>query len=111
MRPRCGRKQKRCQDPFSAPSRHTGPKKGPDTFSAPLRVSAYVLVTFGPTSAATFAQAQDILVNFRIPHHARPDLWLDAVAVLPVAWVVLALLFVWQTRLFPVPPAPYFPVL
>ncbi len=65
-----------------------------------LPVSAYVFFTFRPTSAATFNEAQSILVNFRIPHHARPDLWLDVVAVLQIAWLVLGLALVWQTRLF-----------
>src|SRR5262249_28788484 len=73
-----------------------------------LPVSAYVLVTFAPTGPETFTQAQDILVSFRIPHHARPDLWLDTVAVLQVAWVVLALLLVRQTRLLPVLAVPFF---
>jgi hypothetical protein len=73
-----------------------------------LPVSAYVLVTFAPTGPETFAQSQDILVNLRIPHHARPDLWLDAVAGLQTAWVVLALLLLRQTRLFPVLAEPFF---
>lgn len=52
---------------------------------APVSVSS--LLTFGPTTPETFARAQDIVVNFRIPHHSRPDLWLDAVAGLQLAWI------------------------
>jgi len=72
-----------------------------------LPVTAYVLFTFAPTSPATFAEAQDVLVNLRIPHHARPDLWLDRYAVLQVAWVVLALVLVRRTQLFAVLAVPF----
>jgi hypothetical protein len=64
-----------------------------------LPVAAGVLLYFGPTSPVTSAEANAILVNFRIPHHARPDLWLDAVAVAQVAWVVLAAVLARPARL------------
>ncbi len=67
-----------------------------------LPVVAHVLLTFGPTSPETFAEAQDILANFRIPHHARPDLWLDPVAAVQIAWTVLGVALTWRTRLFAV---------
>ena len=67
----------------------------------------YVLIRFGPTSPEAFAEAQDLLVNFRIPHHARPDLWLDWVAVLQIAWVLLSIALVKGTRLFPVLAVPF----
>jgi hypothetical protein len=62
-------------------------------------VSLYVLVRFGPTSATAFAEAQDILVNVRIPHHARVDLWLDPVAGLQIAWTALAVFLARPPRL------------
>ena len=65
-----------------------------------LPVAAFVLITFGPTTRTTFAEAQDILVNVRIPHHTRPDLWIDPVSAGQIAWMVLALALVWRTRLF-----------
>jgi hypothetical protein len=68
---------------------------------------AYVWIHFAPTSPATFAEAQGLLVNLRIPHHARPDLWLDPVAALQVAWVALAVVLVWRTRLFAVLAVPF----
>ncbi len=67
-----------------------------------LPVMAHVVICFGPTSPQTFAEAHDILVNLRIPHHTRPDLWFDWVAALQILWVVGALGLVWGTRLFPV---------
>ncbi len=65
-----------------------------------LPVSVFVLIAFAPTSAEDIARAQDVLVNVRIPHHSRPDLWLDPVAAVQIVWVVLALLLVRGTRLF-----------
>jgi hypothetical protein len=56
-----------------------------------LPVVVYVLRTFGPTSPEQFAQAQEIVADFRIPHHARIDRWLDPVAGLQIAWVVLSI--------------------
>jgi len=62
-------------------------------------ITLYVLIRFGPTSATAFAEAQNILVNVRIPHHARVDLWLDPVAALQIAWVALAVLLARPPRL------------
>jgi hypothetical protein len=72
-----------------------------------LPVSLRVLFTFGPTSGQELVKAQDILVNVRIPHHARPDRWLDPVAVLQIGWVVLALALVRRTPLLPVLGVPF----
>jgi hypothetical protein len=67
-----------------------------------LPVSVYSLVSFRPTSPAAFAKAQSILVDFRIPHHCRPDWWLDEVAVFQTGWMILGLALAWRTRLFAV---------
>src|SRR5262249_9200549 len=56
--------------------------------------------TFSPTSAEAFREAQDILVNVRIPHHCRVDLWLDPVAAGQIVWMVLGIALTWRTRLF-----------
>ena len=71
------------------------------TLALVLPTVAYVALRFGPTSPESFAEAKDVLVNLRIPHHCRIDLWLDPVAGGQIAWVVLALALVWKTRLFP----------
>jgi hypothetical protein len=70
-------------------------------------VTLFVLLTFGPTSPDTFAQAQDIVVNFRIPHHCRPDLWLDPIAIFQVAWMILGTVLAWGLPLFWVLAAPF----
>ena len=54
-----------------------------------LPITAYVLVNFGPTTREAFAQAQAIMVNIRIPHHTRVDLWLDPVAGLQIVWMIV----------------------
>jgi hypothetical protein len=56
-----------------------------------LPITLYTLIAFRPTTPETFARAQEILVNVRIPHHTRPDLLLDPVAWLQIAWALLGI--------------------
>jgi hypothetical protein len=70
-------------------------------------VLAYVLIVFGPTSAAAFAEAQDVLVHVRIPHHCLPRLWCDGIAVGQIAWVLFGLALARGTRLFSVLAVPF----
>lgn len=67
-----------------------------------LPAVGFVLRTFGPTTPETAAEAQAIIVYFRVPHHGRIDRWLDVIGVLQVLWVVAAMLLVRRTRLFPI---------
>ena len=72
------------------------------TLGLVLPTVVHSLQTFGPTTAEQFARSQDILANDRIPHHCRVDRWLDAIAVVQIAWMLLGLVLVWKTRLFAV---------
>src|SRR5262245_39248527 len=72
-----------------------------------LPVTLHVLLTFGPTSPDAFAEAQDIVVNFRIPHHCRPDLWLDEIAIFQIAWMALGIILTFGTPLFWVLSVPF----
>ena len=63
-------------------------------------VVALHLWRFGPTDPAAFAEAQRILADVRIPHHARPDRWFDGAAALQVVWMLLGLAALRRTRLF-----------
>src|SRR5262249_43474584 len=65
---------------------------------APILV--HMVRAFGPTDAATFAEAQRLLVERRIPHHAVIGRWFDWVAVAQIAWFVLALAMLRGTRLY-----------
>jgi hypothetical protein len=67
-----------------------------------LPVGAYTLFTFGPADPATFAKAQQILAEVRIPHHAVVDRWLDPVAAVQLAWAAVGLALLWGSRVFPV---------
>ncbi|OAI47764.1 hypothetical protein AYO44_08985 [Planctomycetaceae bacterium SCGC AG-212-F19] len=65
-------------------------------------VITYNVAYFAPTSAATFAEAQTILVHFRIPHHCLVSRWLDGIAAAQIAWVLLGIYLVRGSRLFPI---------
>ena len=55
----------------------------------------YSLVAFAPTSAEMLHQSQSILIDQRIPHHAKPNVWFDASTVVKLMVVLLAL---WVVR-------------
>lgn len=66
---------------------------------AALPAVGYAGVTFAPAEADGFAEAQRILAEIRIPHHAVVARWFDAVAALQLGWVGLGLLALRGTRL------------
>ena len=61
----------------------------------------YVLLVLGPTSPSQMAQAQQILVDERVPHHALPAAWFDASSLVQLALVGLALGVTRRTQIFP----------
>lgn len=63
---------------------------------APMVV--YVVTALGPTGAEEFAEAQRILVEERVPHHAVPAAWFDATALFKLALLGLAWLATRRTR-------------
>lgn len=67
-----------------------------------LPVLLYNALLLGPTSNELWAASQDVIVNFRIPHHSLPEIWLNNGVYVKLAMVLLALAIVWRTRLFPV---------
>jgi hypothetical protein len=69
------------------------------SFALVLPVMVHVLTRFGPTSPETFAEAQRILVNVRIPHHTQPAIWLDWIGGLQVGWMALGILLARPLRL------------
>lgn len=62
----------------------------------------YVYGNFGSTPPETTAQAREILVHFRIPHHALISWWFDITAVFKIILITLALLAVRRKRIFTV---------
>lgn len=63
-----------------------------------LPVVVYVVDQFAPSSA--FGEAQRILVEVRIPHHAVIARWFALMDGLQLAWAALGLALLWQTPLF-----------
>lgn len=57
-----------------------------------LPILVYILVFLRPTSPDLLAEAQRILVEERIPHHALPRLWLDASSMAQLALFAVAVL-------------------
>lgn len=64
-----------------------------------LPAIAYVLWAFGVPFSSGANQAQEILVNFRFPHHADPQQWLGVSAYGKVMLTVLAIYLVRKTTL------------
>jgi hypothetical protein len=67
-----------------------------------LPMLSYNLALFRPTSGEAWNRSQDIIVHFRIPHHSLPEVWLDNTVFVKIAIVLLAVLLVRKTRLFPI---------
>lgn len=60
----------------------------------------YVLLVLGPTSPSHLAQAQQILVAERVPHHALPATWFGASSLVQLAILALALGVTRRTQVF-----------
>ena len=67
-----------------------------------LPVLLYNYLWLGPTNAELWAASQDVIVNFRIPHHSLPEIWLNNSVYVKLAIVLVALVLIWRTRLFAV---------
>jgi hypothetical protein len=64
-----------------------------------LPAAVWTATIFAPRSPGTFARAQELLFDFRIPHHCRPDLWLDRIAMVQILWMTAGLVLARPTRL------------
>ena len=65
-----------------------------------LPVLLYNMLLLGPTSAELWGRAQEIIVQFRIPHHSLPAVWMDDTVYVKIGIVLLAMFLVIRTRLF-----------
>ncbi len=77
----------------------------------PLVLGVLALITVAPNLLASFPvfvaapaasleQARQVLVEYRIPHHAKVSWWFDATAVVKLLLIFLTLYLVRRTRLF-----------
>jgi hypothetical protein len=62
----------------------------------------YVYTNFGSTPAETTAQARDILVHFRIPHHALISEWIGLSTLIKLLLIASALIVARRKRIFPI---------
>lgn len=67
-----------------------------------LPVLFYNYYYLGPSTAELWQSAQDQLVNFRIPHHSIPDIWIDQTTYIKIGIVLAALVVVSRSKLFPI---------
>jgi len=72
-----------------------------------LPILSYVFTSFGSSGAETAAQAQRIMVRFRIPHHAQVAEWVDITSFFQVAMILVGIWLVRHTRLFPILSIPF----
>jgi hypothetical protein len=59
----------------------------------------YVAIILGPTGPDNFAEAQRILVQQRVPHHALLEAWLDTTVIVKLALIGLALIVARSTHI------------
>lgn len=62
----------------------------------------YNYLNFGPTTADMYAQAQNILVDYRIPHHAKITSWFSQSTVFQIIVVTVSIYLARHSRLFPI---------
>ena len=65
-------------------------------------VALFVLVAFAPSAPAIHSAAQDVLVDFRLPQQAKPEVWFSADDAFRLGLVAAALALSWRSTLFPV---------
>ncbi|MEN8173981.1 MAG: DUF6798 domain-containing protein, partial [Chloroflexota bacterium] len=66
-----------------------------------MPILIYTFSVYRSTSAVATTRARDILVNFRIPHHALPEVWFDVTSVIKIGFLLAALYLVRKhTKLF-----------
>ena len=60
----------------------------------------YNQIYLGATSPEISAQAMDILVHYRIPHHSLPSVWFNNFSIIQIGMMLLGLLLARKSRLF-----------
>lgn len=63
-------------------------------------ILTYSYLNFRPTTNVIFHNAQNILVNERIPHHAKVGIWLSKFTLIQISVVMFGIYLTRKTRLF-----------
>jgi len=65
-----------------------------------LPVILYNQIYLGATSPEISAQAMDILVHYRIPHHSLPSVWFNNFSIYQIGMMLTGLILARRSRLF-----------
>lgn len=60
----------------------------------------YTFQSFGGTTSLGFSRAREILVNYRIPHHAVIGEWFNITSIIQLGLIILAIYLIRNSRLF-----------
>ena len=71
------------------------------TLGTVLPVVIYTFLVFGPSSPESFQQAQQILITFRVPHHAIVSQWFNWTSMVQLTLIACGLIITRKTILFP----------
>jgi len=72
-----------------------------------MPILIYNYLNFRPTTADIFAQAQSILVDYRIPHHAIVTHWFGKSTLFQIIVIALSIYLVRHTQLLPILLGPF----
>lgn len=67
----------------------------------------YVGLNFSPVDAALHTQAQHLLVDFRIPHHAKPAEWVGGRTIIQLMVICAAIYLARSSYLMPIVAVPF----
>ncbi len=73
---------------------------GGTAFLGVLPILIHTYSTFKGTDPVSMARARELLVTFRIPHHAVPIVWFDSTVLIKVGFILFALYISRKTRIF-----------
>ena len=64
-----------------------------------LPVILYNQIALGATTPEISAQAMEILVNYRIPHHSQPSVWFNNYSIIQIGMMLLGLILARKSNL------------
>lgn len=75
---------------------------GTIAFVLVIPILTYIHLNFTPTTADIYAQAQSILVDYRMPLHTKVTSWFSKSILFQIIVVALSIYLVRRTKLFPI---------
>lgn len=72
------------------------------SFLSILPILIYIYIMFSSSSPDIYNQARDLLINVRIPHHAKPAAWFSGLTIVKLLIIVTALVLVRKKKIFPI---------